>query len=103
LKVLKITEEVYQYYRENVKGNQNTSRDQAARKLTRNIKCADKVPRKFNEMFDSFREYWYGNLYILVHRGTVVQIRNHKGRSLHGWQLDNAKYHKLTKRLGIVE
>jgi hypothetical protein len=97
---------VFQYYRENVKGNENISRDQASRKLTRNVLLAMEVPpRNFLETWSGNTKYIYGNLHIIVKRGKVIKLFNNHGKvkAYGGWFLDKEKYNQLTKDLKIVD
>jgi hypothetical protein len=105
LKVLKLTDKAFEMYRKHVKGNQNTSRDQAALKLTRNVLLAKEIPpRNTVERLIGNKLYAYGNLHILVRRGKVVNVFNHYGGEYHdGWQFDKQKYIELTKQLGIED
>jgi hypothetical protein len=106
LKILKLTDEVFQYYRENVRDNENISRDQAARKLTRNVLLAMEVPpRNFLETWTGNTKYIYGNLHIIVKRGKVIKLFNNygKAKAYGGWFLDKKKYTQLTKELGIID
>lgn len=105
MKLLKLTDEVFQYYKENVKGNENISEDQAARKLTRNVLLAMPVPQRSPvERLIGNMKYIYGNLYIVVRRNKVVHISNQSGGKRYGgWFKDQAKYDELTKLLEIAE
>jgi hypothetical protein len=97
---------VFQYYRENVRDNENTIRDQVARKLTRNVLLAMEVqPRNFLETWCGNTKYIYGNLHIIVKRGKVVKLYNHyeKTKAYGGWFLDKKKKAQLTKELGILD
>jgi hypothetical protein len=105
LKILELTDKVFQYYRENTRDNKNISRDQAARKLTRNVMLAKEVPpRNAIDRLLGNKMYHYGNLHLVVRRGKVVHIKNYKNQNNYkGWEFNPHKYVELTKKLGIVE
>ena len=78
LKLLKITDNALQQYRENVKDNQYTTLEQAVRKMTRNVQLVkeyapDRVKCTWKGII-----YSYGNLDIKVRFNTVIEIVNHK-------------------------
>ncbi|MFS1518603.1 hypothetical protein V1503_19380 [Bacillus sp. SCS-151] len=103
MKLLKLADEVYEYYRGNVKGNHNTSFDLARRKITRNVHLAKRLHQ--NNLFNrlkGIKKYQYGNLHIIVKRDTVIHIVNYKGTTLHNdWNFDKKKYKQLSVELGI--
>jgi hypothetical protein len=97
LRIYRITDEVFQFYRENVKDNENISRDQAERKLTRNILLSMPVPQR-----NGNQKWIYGNLHIIVNSNKVVRLLNHsEGKYYPMWFKDETRYNELTKQLGI--
>jgi hypothetical protein len=105
MELLKLTDKVYEQYKLSVKGNTDISKDQAARKLTRNVLLAKELPPKSKiDRLLGIKLYAYGNLHILVRRGKVVNVSNHYGGEYHtGWEFDKKKYIELTKQLGIED
>ena len=107
MKILKLTDEVFEFYRTNTRDNENITRDQAERKLTRNVMLAMPVPpRNFLDAWVGNQKYIYGNLHIIVRRNKVVGLFNHKGKgekAYGGWFKDHKKYAALTKQLEIIE
>lgn len=105
MKILKLSDSVYEYYREKVNGNQNISREQAARKITRNVLLAKEVQlRKRLDRLLGKKLYHYGNMDIVVQWGKVIHISNKKGGKRKGnWYKDMKKYEQLTKELGIED
>jgi hypothetical protein len=106
MKILKLTDKVFQYYKENVKENENITRDQAAKKLTRNKELAMRVPPRNNrERQKGYQMYYYGNLHFVVSDDKVIHIKNHADGNLHcaGWFLDENRYAELTNKLGIED
>lgn len=105
MKLLKLSDNAYNYYRENVKGNKNIAMDQARRKLTRNVLMAKEV--KIRNRLDRLlgkRLYHYGNMDIIVQFDRVIHIKNIKGGKRKGnWKRDEEKYIQLTKELGIED
>lgn len=97
IKVLQLGKGVYQYYRDNVKGNQNTPYEIAQRKLTRNVMLA--LTNKIDE--DKYL-FLYGNLHIFVEGNTIVKLENYKGGVNWFWK-DLKNYYKLNHKLGINE
>jgi hypothetical protein len=105
LRILEITNKVYDYYRLNTKGNEEISKDQAARKLTRNVILAMPVPpRSEFESLLGNRKYVYGNLHIIIRGDRIIHIYNHYGgkKAYGGWIRDEERYAELTKQLGIL-
>jgi hypothetical protein len=105
VKILKLPYELYEYYKTCVRDNENITRDQAARKLTRNVLLAKEVPpRNTLEQLIGNKMYHYGSLHIVVRRGKIVHINNHQGKKAHdGWVKDEQLYQELTKKLEIVD
>jgi hypothetical protein len=105
VKILKLPYELYEYYKTCVKDNENITRDQAARKLTRNVLLAKEVPQRNTlEKLKGNKMYHYGSLHIVVRRGRVVHLHNNKGKQFHeGWVKDEQRYEELTKKLVIVD
>jgi hypothetical protein len=105
MELLRLTDKAYEQYKVSVKGNKDISKDQAARKLTRNVLLAKELPpRNTLERFIGNRMHMYGNLHILVRRGKIVNVFNHYGGDYHnGWEFDKRRYIELTKQLGIED
>jgi hypothetical protein len=103
LKILELTDEVFDYYRENTRHNKDITRDQAARKLSRNIMLAKEVPpRNERDRLLNNRMYHFGNLHIVVRDGIIIHLRNYKNQqNYRGWELDRFKFVELTKEFGI--
>jgi hypothetical protein len=103
VEILELTDKVFEYYRKNTKGNENISRDQVARKLTRNVLLAKEVPpRNAIDRLLGNCMYHYGNLHIVVRRNKIVHIRNYKNQNNYkNWELDRFKYVDLSRELGI--
>lgn len=91
MKIYQLGKGVYQYYKSNVKGNEDTPYELAQRKLTRNIALAAKVNEEY---------YMYGNLHIVLNGNTIVKIMNY--REPINWFYKNKKqYYRLNKILMI--
>lgn len=82
----------------------NISRDQAERKITRNVALAMKVPPENDHHRERGTELFiYGNLWIVLRGDTVVHISNGRFyKKYPGWEMDIEKYNELTKELGIA-
>lgn len=103
LNILKLPEELFQYYRECTNGNEDITKDQAAKKLTRNVMSAMKVPpRNESDRLKGNQMYYYGNLHIVVKNDKIVHLHNHRG-GIHwgGWFPNEDRHKELTKQLGI--
>jgi hypothetical protein len=103
LELLEIDDEILNYYRICTKNNENISKDQASRKLTRNVLLGMPVaPRNELDRLKGNRMVFYGNLHIVTRNNKVIHLSNHH-KSIHygGWFKDEAKYIELTKKLGI--
>jgi len=97
--LLKVSDNVLDYYRNNVRGNEKITLDQLQRKLTRNMKLAHKEDSAGyrNQM------YKYGSLWFTVcSRGKVRWIKNKCNMPV-GWMLDKKEYIRLSKELGIED
>lgn len=104
MKVLRLTDKAYEQYKAQVKGNEAITKDQAARKLTRNVALARYIPpRNEKEAGIGNKLYAYGNLLILVRRGKVMQIFNLHSQQNNGWVRDERLYIQLTQELGIID
>ena len=104
MKILKLSDEVYQYYKTMIRGNEDITKDQAERKLTRNVMLGVEVPpRNTLERLKGNKLYYYGNLHIVVRWGKVVYLSNHYGgKHYNQWEPNEQKYIELTKKLGIT-
>lgn len=105
MKLLKVPNDIYEKYKDTVKGNENTSLDQVRRKLTRNMLLAKEVtPRSKWERLIGNKIYHYGNLHFVVRYGKVIELKNYKGgKHYGGWRLDEKKRMELTIKLGIED
>ncbi|MED3792448.1 hypothetical protein P4571_08325 [Niallia alba] len=99
MKILQISKNVFDYYRNNVKGNENTSSEQIQRKLTRNMLLAHKV----DSTGYHGQMYQYGCLWFVVNkRGKVTWIKNGCFPPTN-WKLDTKRYIELNRDLGIKD
>lgn len=105
MKLLNVSNDVLQYYREKVRGNENITLDQARKKLTRNVMLAKKVtPRKRLDRLLGISLYQYGNLHMKLRWNKIIYIKNHRsGKHYGNWKLDKEKYIRLSEELGIEE
>lgn len=104
VKIYELTDEVLEYYRNNVSGNEKISYDQAKRKITRNIALASRLPSKKRlDRLLGIKHFQYGNLYIKTKRNKVVDIKNNKGQRYVDWVKDGKLYTQLTIQLGILD
>lgn len=97
--LLRVNDKVLDYYRNNVRGNEDITLDQLERKLTRNMKLA------YKEDSEGHRNqlYKYGSLWFAVcSRGKVRWIKNKCNKPV-GWKLDKKEYIRLSKELGIED
>jgi hypothetical protein len=104
LKILELPDELYQYYKTMTNDNENITKDQAAKKLTRNVMLGMLIPpRNKLDRSKGNKMYFYGNLHICVKNDRkIVHIHNHgRGKFFGGWFKDEEKYIELTKKLGI--
>ena len=95
VRIYEVTESALQEYRQNVKGNGNTSHGEATLKLSRNIKLAKDKDRKHLTVIHK-----YGNLHIYTVFDKIVKIVNHKDNSVQ-FHLDKKEYYRIGKLLGI--
>jgi hypothetical protein len=94
----KVSPEVTEYYRLNVKNNENTPDDLIQRKLTRNILMS----KYLDNDEKGNRVYLYGKLLLIVNRDReVIEISNYTIES--GWHKNVAKYNRLNQLLGIAK
>lgn len=97
-KLLKVSSNALQEYRNTVKGNMNSPKLEVRKKLTRNVLLSkDTVIEK-----DGIKTYHYGNLTIAVEGKTILFIRNHKGK-LSKFNKDSKRYYELNRELQIKE
>lgn len=90
-----MTLKTLRYYRENVKGNEETSHSQANRKMTRNFILGYRTVRK-----DGSVHCKYGCLHFIVSKGRVVWIENNR-KPHKGWIHDSRLYLELNEELKI--
>jgi hypothetical protein len=98
---LKLTQESYNVYRESVKGNEDITLDQAARKVSRNchyVRDKEKGKVVKNGWFTT--TYSYGNLDIVVRWGKVLSISNKKGNGV-TMNIDRKYYNELSSLYGV--
>lgn len=92
VKILEITDGVYNTYKRFIKGNQNDSRELAQRKLTRNVLSGTLIKK------DNLSEtYAYGCLYITVSNGKVIYLQNNQDEV----PIDQELKAYWTKELGL--
>jgi phosphopentomutase len=105
LKILKLTDKVYDQYKRFVKGNQDITKEMAEKKITRDVMVATEVPvRSDYEKQIGNRAWRYGNLLIITRRDKVVHIWNNKGvNAIAEWEVDETKRNELSKKLGIID
>lgn len=100
MKILKMSPRVYKYYITQVRDNENTSYDQACKKLTRNVQlCKEFAPEKIKKFLNR-TTYYYGNLTIKVRGKRVVKLENHKGVA-NKTNVDEKRYIELSREFGI--
>lgn len=100
MKLLNLKNSAYEYYKQNVKGNETISYEQAQKKLTRNVHLADQKKSVSNTL-KLQQEYIYGCLKIIVRFGAIVELENKTKDTIPGWKVNKNKYIYLTKELGI--
>jgi hypothetical protein len=99
MEILRFKKGLFEYYVKNVAGNDEITRDQAQKKMTRNMHLA----AKSNSDKFTHQKYMYGNLHFIINdRGVITWMRN-KCYSPEGWKVDKIKYVKLSKELGIED
>jgi len=91
LEILTFRKGVYQSYKKNINGGEETSLDLAQRKMTRNMLLAKRVGENM---------YQYGKLWFVVEDGTVIWLSNHCPKP-NKWKKNVKKYMELNKLLGI--
>lgn len=101
MELLKLSESAFEYYKKNVKGNENITLDMARRKLTRNTLLAAKTSTLADKL-KLQQEYVYGCLRIVVRFGTIVKLENHVPQ-VPGWKVNKKEYIRLSKILGIPQ
>lgn len=102
IKLLMLGKGVAQYYRRNVKGNENASHLDIQKKLTRNVLLAKPVPPKADK--PNLRLYLYGQLEILVEDGKrVVWLKNDINANRKHTKINKKRKRKLNQLLNISE
>ena len=100
MKLLKLTKDAYNQYKNTVKGNENISYKQAQRKLTRNVQLAIEAPQEEEHKQQDKKLYLYGNLHILVVQDRIVWVKNHRWYC--DWfHKDQEEYEELSKKYKI--
>jgi hypothetical protein len=80
MKILKLPDDIYKKYVLYVKNNEYTQRDQAAKKISRNVILVKELaPKEYIKRIWLTTTYEYGNLSISVKLGKVVDIVNRRG------------------------
>lgn len=106
MQILELDDVVFDYYKLCTYGNENITKDQAARKLTRNYLLGMPVaPRNESDRLKGNQMVYYGNLHMVIRNGKVIHLNNHTGRGnkhYGGWFKNHEKYIELTKELGII-
>lgn len=96
MKVLDVSYEAYEMYREIVEDADKDDYDMVRRKLTRNMALSLQKPRDDGESVYCI----YGSLHFIVVKGReVVWIKN--GYNPRNWKKDRRKYVELNRVLGI--
>lgn len=100
IKLYKITDNVVDYYRLNVDGNEYTPKNTIVKKLTRNVLLSRKLQIDNNP--NGLVYYLYGQLLIIVNPNihTIVDIDNYVISDVR-WYKDEQKYDMLNMALGI--
>jgi hypothetical protein len=99
MQILDITDSVYINYKKVVKGSRYITKEQAAKKLTRNMLLS--LPTKRTKDGQGV-VYAYGHMRFMVKNNTVEWLEDdHK--KLPMWFLDKEKHEQLTVELGIYE
>lgn len=102
IKLLTLSENSLNYYRKNVKGNENIPEEQARRKMTRNMMLAfqykkDSEKKKYPRVWHT-----YGCLRFIVKNNEVISILNHQP-VYKVWEKDWDRYVGLNKEFEIDE
>lgn len=98
MELLKFKFKVFEYYKENVTGNNEVDYLEARKKMTRNMLLAYKEDSSEH----SAQLYKYGSLWFLVDNNKIVWMRN-RCSIPQDWTLDKQRYVELSKELGIGE
>lgn len=99
MRLYKLTKNSYDYYRQNVKGNEFTTYNQARKKLTRNILLSS------NKMLcgDGDTIFFYGNLEIRVNKANKIILLKNNHSINYIFRVDRDKYNELNELLGITD
>jgi hypothetical protein len=97
IKLLKINQRSFDYYRQNTKTNSHITGLEARKKLTRNVLMAKKIGKVTPEK----QYYAYGNLIIHVIAGKITSIKNSSIRKPFRKNID--RYNQLNKILDIED
>lgn len=100
--LLTLNTDALNYYKKNVKGNVNTTEDQARRKMTRNMMLAHAYQQDGSAKKHPRTWYSYGCLRFIVKNGEVTWMKNNN-RLIYQWKKDIEKYNELNKLLEIEE
>ncbi len=97
--LLQINDFAYQSYRQFVKGNFNKSKEEVAKKLTRNVMLS--TPKAVPNT--RYVWYSYGALKILVKNGKKISCVINNQPFEDGWEVDQTLKTLLNKKLGISD
>lgn len=96
IKLLKVTKSAMDYYRKNIKGNENATELDIQKKLTRNVYLAIPTKRRNEEA----QLFLYGRLEILVKNGDeIVWIKANDKKC--NFTVDKQRKEELNKLLQI--
>lgn len=99
MSILQFKKGLFQYYKEQVEGNDEISLEQARKKMTRNMRLATKA----NSTGFHSQKYMYGSLHFIVSdRGVITWIKNRQ-YSPQGWSVDKEEYVRSSEELGIED
>ena len=98
MQLVQFRDEVFQYYKTKVNGNEDISLLEAEKKMARNIQLAYKP----DSTGYKGQMYQYGSLWFVVKNNRIIWMRNHC-HVPQDWVVDKEKYLKLNKELGIKD
>lgn len=98
MKLVQFRDEMFQQYKNKIKGCEHISLLEAEKKMSRNMILAHKP----DSTGYKGQMYQYGSLWFVVVRNRITWLRNHCDVP-EGWTLDIEEYRRLNKELGIKE
>lgn len=101
IKLFKLKQKAYDYYRLGTRGNHDISFMEARRKLTRNIMIS-KIVDRWLEGKDEYTIYMYGALKIETCNDLIIKVKQHRKKE-EGFIFHHRKHEKLSKRLGLTK